>query len=89
MPATINDGPLSDFAKEVALKEGFKVEANPKSLGGEDFSLYQEVIPGSFIMIGTGASYPNHNPNFMIDPKAIYPAALYVAKLATTYLEKN
>lgn len=89
LPATVNDDPLSDFAKEVALKEGFKVEPNPKSLGGEDFSLYQEVIPGSFIMIGTGASYPNHNPNFKIDPKAIYPAALYVAKLATTYLEKN
>lgn len=89
LPATVNDAPLSDFAKEVALKEGFKVEPNPKSLGGEDFSLYQEVIPGSFIMIGTGASYPNHNPNFKVDPKAIYPAAQYVAKLATTYLEKN
>lgn len=58
LPATVNDAPLSDFAKEVALKEGFKVEPNPKSLGGEDFSLYQEVIPGSFIMIGTGVQIP-------------------------------
>ncbi|MGN0915872.1 MAG: amidohydrolase [Succinivibrio sp.] len=89
LPATNNDPKLSEFAKEIAHNNGFKVEKSPMSLGGEDFSLYQEVIKGAFIQVGTGESYPNHNPKFKIDPVAIYPAAKYVAELAKAYLERG
>lgn len=87
LPATINDKKLSDFAKDFALKEGFKVEPSPSSLGGEDFSLYQEILPGAYIQFGTGKTYPNHNPNFKVDPSAIYPTAKYIASLTEQYLK--
>ena len=38
-------------------------------------------------MVGTGISYPNHNPHFEVDKKALYPASLYIATLAKAYLE--
>lgn len=87
IPATFNDYKLEQLARTTALEEGFIVEAAPRSLGGEDFSLYQEKIPGFFILVGTGKSYPNHNPKFRVAPEALYPASKYVAKLVRKYLE--
>ncbi|SFM10866.1 M20 metallopeptidase family protein [Pelosinus propionicus] len=45
-------------------------------MGGEDFSVYLEKIPGAFIFIGTGNKdkgiiYPQHHPKFDIDEKAL------------------
>ncbi|MBO5565921.1 MAG: amidohydrolase [Succinivibrio sp.] len=88
IPATFNDYQLLTLARESALEEGFSVKEAPRSLGGEDFSLYQEKIPGFFTLVGTGKSCPLHNPKFKVDPKAIYPAARYVASLAVRYLEQ-
>ena len=87
IPATFNDYKLLELAQKAALSTGFKYEEAPRSLGGEDFSLYQEKIPGFFTLVGTGKSYPNHNPKFCVDPSALFPAAEYVAELATAYLE--
>lgn len=87
IPATFNDYKLLELAQKTALSTGFKVEEAPRSLGGEDFSLYQEKIPGFFTLVGTGKSYPNHNPKFSVDPSALFPAAKYVAELAKAYLE--
>ncbi|SFS88597.1 amidohydrolase [Succinivibrio dextrinosolvens] len=87
LPATFNDYKLEQLARTTALEEGFIVEDAPRSLGGEDFSLYQEKIPGFFVLIGTGKTFPNHNPKFRISPEALYPAAKYVATLVRNYLE--
>lgn len=45
-------------------------------MGGEDFSLFLEKVPGSFIFIGVGNEekgiiYPQHHPKFDIDEKAL------------------
>ncbi len=45
-------------------------------MGGEDFSVYLEEVPGAFIFIGTGnidkgIIYPQHHPKFDIDEKAL------------------
>jgi len=45
-------------------------------MGGEDFSVYLEKVPGAFIFIGTGNKdkgiiYPQHHPKFDIDEKAL------------------
>lgn len=88
LPPMQNDKGLSDFASDLARSDGFKVERTPSSLGGEDFALYEEHIPGAFVQVGTGPSLPNHNPRFVADRKALFPAARFMAHLASEYLRR-
>lgn len=89
IPAVNNDRKLTEFARKIALLEGFKVEEAPMSLGGEDFALYEEKIRGTFVQIGSGKGQPLHNPKFIADKDAIFPAAQYMAQLAAAALENN
>lgn len=89
LPAAHNTPELAQFAAEVAKQEGYMVDPGQPSLGGEDFALYEEVLPGAFIQIGAGESPPAHSPGFRVDPAAIYPAAAYMAHLARSWLERG
>lgn len=86
LPPMQNDLSLTEFASALAQKDGFKVERPARSLGGEDFALYEELIPGAFIQVGSGDSAPHHNPKFIADERAIMPAAEFVAHVAQEYL---
>jgi amidohydrolase len=51
------------------------VEMRP-TMGGEDFSAYQQRSPGVFAFVGAGnaaagISYPHHHPRFQIDERAL------------------
>jgi amidohydrolase len=48
------------------------VEVEP-GMGGEDFSAYQQVVPGCFFVVGGGGpdAYPHHHPRFQVDESAI------------------
>lgn len=81
-PPTDNDPEWTNRARELALQMGFRVIEPPVSLAGEDFALYQESIPGVFVLVGTGLSPANHNSKFRADPQALLPAARYLARLA-------
>lgn len=81
-PATDNAPCFEPLVASVAKERGLAVERGHPSLGGEDFAFYQEQVPGFFIRIGTGESYPNHHPKFQVDPAALEPAAAYLAELA-------
>lgn len=81
-PATDNDGFWAGFAEQVGREAGYEVILSEQSLGGEDFAFYQEEIKGVYFRIGTGKSWPGHNPKFAVDPAALEPAADYMAKLA-------
>lgn len=81
-PATDNDPEWADFARQIAQAGGHAVAVPFDSLGGEDFAFYQQTIPGVFIKVGTGDSYPNHHPKFQVDPAALTIAAEYFATLA-------
>ncbi|MBY9080470.1 amidohydrolase [Paenibacillus sp. HN-1] len=81
-PATINDGYWADFTKEMAEQAGYEVHDIPPQMGGEDFSLYLQKIPGAFVNIGTGPAYALHHPRFDVDETALLPAAKYFALLA-------
>ncbi|MBR3621791.1 MAG: amidohydrolase [Selenomonadaceae bacterium] len=81
-PPTINDVLWTNFVEHIAEKEGFIVEAATPSLGGEDFSEYQAKIPGVYIKVGTGETYPHHTSKFVADPAALLPAANLLAHLA-------
>ncbi|WP_196599824.1 amidohydrolase [Pectinatus frisingensis] len=87
-PATANDKEWTKFAEKIAQQNGLIVEPSPDSLGGEDFAFYQEKIKGVFVLIGTGLSYPNHNPHFQIDSAALFPTAEYMAQLSAHALEQ-
>ena len=85
-PATNNAPCLEPVAAAVAKDQGLWVRTSSPSLGGEDFAFYQEKVPGFFIRIGTGDSYPNHHPKFQIDTNALIPAVDYFAALAVKTL---
>ena len=80
--AVINDDALCNVVRELALKEGYRVDRQEDTMGGEDFSEYLRLCPGVFIRVGTGGSYPSHHPKFTVDPNALWPAANFFAKLA-------
>ena len=67
------------------------LEVNPykPTLIGEDFAYYQEKIVGTFIWIGTDASYPLHNPKFLVNTDAIISSSKYFASLAENALIKS
>ena len=81
-PATDNTPDWTGCAIEVAKEAGLDVVPAPVNLAGEDFAYYQEEIPGVFVLVGTGKSPANHNPKFHVDPAALGPAAIYMARLA-------
>lgn len=80
--ALINDAHWGILARKVAEKQGFDKQPMAPSLGGEDFAFYYDKVPGYFVFVGTGHSYPNHNAKFKVNPAALYPASQYMAELA-------
>lgn len=88
-PVTSNDEKLYGFARQTAQKAGLTVRQAAASLGGEDFAYYLDDIPGMFSLIGTGLGPVNHNPKFVANPQALYPAATYMARLAVEALRQE
>jgi len=85
-PAVINDEALSLSARKGAeeiLGESTLVHI-PKMMLGEDFSHYQQDVPGVFAFVGAGSKdiskcFPNHHPSFNIDEQALFISGiLYV-----------
>lgn len=86
-PEVMNDKEVTRSALERAKKvlpETMFVEM-PKIFLGEDFSIYQLRVPGTFAFVGAGnesmgRAYPNHHDKFNIDEKAVVTATkLYAA----------
>lgn len=86
-PVVINDAKLTGIAKTAAQKLFLEEDIInvPKMMLGEDFSVYQQRVPGVFAFVGAGndelgRAYPNHHERFNIDEHAVINAAqLYVA----------
>lgn len=74
----LNDEQLTAFVQE-ALVEAFgedNVTTTDPTMGGEDFSAYQMVAPGTFFFTGIhneekGVTFPHHHPRFDIDEDAL------------------
>lgn len=67
--AKLRETLLEVFGPEVV------VEAIP-TMGGEDFSAYQQKTPGTFFFVGAGNKekgivYPHHHPRFTVDEDAL------------------
>lgn len=80
-PAVYNDDLLVEKAIRAAGACGFAVVPEEMSMGGDDFSFYEEKIPGCYIKIGTGRGQFIHQPGFCVDEKVIWPAVKFLAYL--------
>ncbi|XP_020964134.1 IAA-amino acid hydrolase ILR1-like 4 isoform X2 [Arachis duranensis] len=94
-PPTVNHAELHDYFQSVAgsVLGGDKVIDIQPLMGSEDFSFYQQVIPGYFFLLGmenTAVEHLEspHSPHFKVNEDALpYGAALH-ASLAANYLLK-
>jgi amidohydrolase len=94
VPSVTNDAPLTEvFRRAAALAVGEEnVEESPLLMVSEDFSFFQESIPGTFFFLGVGnpaigADYPHHSPRFSIDESALATGAALYAAFALSALE--
>jgi amidohydrolase len=88
----INDPEIAAMLAEVALtiNPDAKIDAGFKTMGGEDFSLMMQTIPGCFMMVGSanpekGLDYGHHHPKFDID-EACLPYAVAILAQGTVRL---
>ena len=98
VPVTYNDPDLA-AAMVPTLEQIYGAEnvsiAN-RITGAEDFSFYQEEVPGFFFFIGgrpeeipEEEAIPNHSPFFYVDEAAMLPAIRAMSRLALDYLSLN
>ncbi|MED6222958.1 IAA-amino acid hydrolase ILR1-like 4, variant 2 [Stylosanthes scabra] len=95
-PPNINDGEVYKHFQNVAgnLLGTDKVIETKPVMAAEDFSFYQEVIPGCFFLLGMQNDSSErlpllHTPQFRVNEDALpYGAALH-ASLSATYLLKH
>ncbi len=94
-PVTVNDIPLTErmvpTLQRVAGAD--KVFVGQKITGYEDFSYYQQKIPGFFYFLGItpkgterGKSAPNHSPRFFVDESALVLGVRSLAHLTLDYM---
>ncbi len=74
--ATINDRTMADLVIETAgrLLGEQNVDADTRTLGGEDMSVFLDRVPGCFFFVGSapdGPHRPHHSPRFDIDERAL------------------
>lgn len=98
VPVTFNHEELT--ARMRPTLERLYGEANvleaPRITGAEDFSFYQEEVPGFFFFIGgrpanvpASEAIPNHSPRFYVDEDALLPGVRAMTTLAMDYLGAN
>ena len=95
VPVTFNDLALTQQMVPT-LKRVYgedEVFESPRVTGAEDFSFYQEQVPGFFFFIGArppqlsaAEAIPNHSPFFYVDEDALAPAVQAMTQLAIDYL---
>lgn len=94
LPAVFNDEEMTklayDAATEIVGEEGI-VDPIP-SMGGEDFSIFTQKIPGFFFWLGVGnkekdMNYVWHNPRFDGDDRAIIYASTVMSNMVLKGME--
>jgi len=93
-PVTNNDPALTALMRPTAERvagTGHLIEGNVQTIS-EDFSFYQQRIPGVFVFLGIrkpGASMdeyaPNHSPRFKIDESGLKLGVRLLANLTVDY----
>ena len=91
-PITYNDPDLTERMRPTLERSATVLEI-PASLGAEDFSFYQQRVPGVFYWLGgrppnvAAADAPsNHSPHFFVDETALEIGVRSMAGMAVDFL---
>ena len=95
VPVTVNDPALTErmlpTLKRIAGDAHVKLQ--PRVMVAEDFSYFQEQVPGLFYFVGItppdqdmSQAPPNHSPRFYVDESGLLPGARSLAGLAVDFL---
>lgn len=92
LPAVINSRAAAEVARSAAkniLGAEHVISQGRPSLGGEDFSFYQQIIDGCLVRFGAESSAgngPAHSPNFDFDENVLRIGAAWLANVAVEWL---
>jgi amidohydrolase len=95
-PVTYNDPALTlkmiGSLESLAGKENVQVQ--PPQTGAEDFSFFQQKVPGLFVFLGgkpknVKVGFPHHTPDFYIDEAGFTLGVKSLAHLTVDYMEIN
>lgn len=96
IPATINEPEVTAVAKDVfdGVFGAENVKETPLIMGSEDFSYFQQKVPGTYFLLGTGnpekgTDNAHHHPKFNVDDDALPAGVASLAGFAWTWLSKN
>jgi amidohydrolase len=95
LPPVVNDSGTTDLARRVASRElgPAAVVDTPQSMGGDSFAWYTELIPGTYVRLGTHDAEGDtprldlHSANFDVDERAIAVGATLLAGCALAALD--
>jgi amidohydrolase len=88
-PATVNPPEMVDIINSAAEQLGFPMEAMDSEMGSEDFSYYQQQIPGGYFNLGVRDethTVSSHNPAFDLDDRVLTKGAAMLAMCAVEFL---
>jgi len=92
-PVTVNHPDLTKRMLPTLRRiAGDKVVEGKKITGAEDFSFFQQQVPGLFLLLGitppadVGKAGQNHSPKFFVDESALITGVRTLAHLAVDYL---
>ena len=74
-PAVVNDEKLYAGVKPVLLNLNF-VELRRPVMIAEDFSFFEQQMPGVFFFLGTGSGIPLHSDNYDFDDSVLIDAVI-------------
>ncbi len=98
VPVTFNDPALTEQMGRTleSVFGGDNVQVAPLVTGAEDFSFYQEKVPGFFFFLGgrvpgvpKAQAIPNHSPLFTVDESALAGGVRAMSRLAVDYLQSK
>ena len=97
-PATVNHAGLTEAMVPTLSRVagGENVGVSPKLTASEDFSLYQQQVPGFFFFVGitppgtdVTTAPANHSPQFYVDEAGLLLGVRALAYLTVDYLEQK
>ena len=97
-PVTVNHPRLTEAMLPTLRRTAGadRVVLVPKITGSEDFSFFQQLVPGLFFFVGVtppgtdpATAAPNHSPRFQVDERSLLLGVRTLAQLACDFLESG